>query len=461
MPNAEFAYQVNKSSAYPVVIKKLEYRGGVYFEMNNIPGLGNEAYMDARRDYLQKVVFQLSGYDRGGSKNKYLSSWDEVSKELSMEAAFGAQLNKNIPGTADFIKGVKMLPADEDKMKAVFNYVRGNMVWNNLYSKYSMDGVKDAWQKKSGNSGDINLALVNLLKEAGLEANPVLVSERFHGKVNTAYPFLDQFNSVFAHVVINNKKYFLDATNTSLPPHLTPVEILNTTGYLYNRKKGGLIEITNDSLKYKEAIVGALSISSQGTIEGEISVHSYDYARVEKIQEYKSDKKKFISNNFEVAGTTIGAKDVTVENIESDSLEFIQTAKVSGNLNTTGEYSFMPLNIFTGYTTNPFISTNRFSNMNFGYRRQLNFNVTIQLPDTYLIDALPKSVRLVTPDKDITFLRQVDYDKENNQVRCMMQIQFKESLYPANTYPILKEVYQKMFDYLKEPVVLKKKTPGN
>ena len=30
--------------------------------MNNIPGLVDEPYMDARSDYLQKVIFQLSGF---------------------------------------------------------------------------------------------------------------------------------------------------------------------------------------------------------------------------------------------------------------------------------------------------------------------------------------------------------------------------------------------------------------
>lgn len=98
------------------------------------------------------------------------------------------------------MKQVKLSPSPEDKMKAIFNYVRSNMVWSGLYTKYAMEGVKDAWQKKSGSSGDINLLLVNLLNEASLEAYPMLVSERFQGKVNAGYPFIDQFNSVFAYV---------------------------------------------------------------------------------------------------------------------------------------------------------------------------------------------------------------------------------------------------------------------
>jgi hypothetical protein len=39
----------------------------------------------------------------------------------------------------------------------------------------------------------------------------------------------------------------------------------------------------------------------------------------------------------------------------------------------------------------------------------------------------------------------------------MILIEFDKSLYETDTYPILKEVYQKMFEFLKEPVVLKKK----
>ena len=101
----------------------------------------------------------------------------------------------------------------EEKMKSVFNYVRNNMVWNNMYSMYTTRGVKDAWQTKSGNSGEINLLLINLLKKAGLETYPMLVSERFDGKVDKSYPFMDQFNSVFACVIISNKKYYLDATD--------------------------------------------------------------------------------------------------------------------------------------------------------------------------------------------------------------------------------------------------------
>jgi len=457
LPNIEFAYRINKTLDIPIAVKKQATSGSIEFEMRNIPGLGDEPYMDARKDYMQRIIFQLSNFSHGSNTNKYMTSWDEVTRELSASPDFGRQLDKSISGTEDFIKQVKLLPSPEDKMKAVFNYVRSNVVWNGLYTKYTMEGVKDAWQKKSGSSGDINLLLVNLLKEASLEAYPMLVSERFHGKVNVDYPFIDQFNSVFAYVPINNKKYYLDATDKTIPAHVTPFNILNTTAFIVNRKAGGLTDITNDTVQYKEFISVNLELADNGTIGGEVSVQSRDYARIKKLSDYKSDKELFIKKYFIVDGTNFTAKDLQLSNIENDSMSLKQQCALSGSLNTSGDYTFLPLNLFAGFDYNPFLSNSRFSNINFGYKRTINLNVSVLLPASYTVDELPKSIRMVTPDKDITFIRQIELDKELNSIRCMILIEFKKSLYEAETYPMIKDVYQKMFEFLKEPVVLKKK----
>jgi len=455
VPNTEFAYRVNKMQELPITVNKLE--GGVFFEMTNIGGLGNEPYMDARRDYLQKVVFQLSSYGMGGNNKKnYMTSWEEVTRELTMSADFGGQLKKSIQGTEAWIKEIKLLPLPEERMKRVYHQVQQNTTWNGLYSKYVIEGVRDAWQKKPGSSGDINLLLVNLLNEAGLEAYPMLVSERFHGKVNPAYPFIDQFNSVFACVVIGNKKYYLDATSKTCPPHLVPHTILNTTAFVVNRKRGGLVNITNDTLQYREQVLVQLTLDDQGRLAGSVSVNSADYARMDKLKAFKADKEKYLRSHFIVDGTTISGKEPELRNIDNDSLALEQQCKVSGTLNTSGGYHFLPLNLFTGFDFNPFVGDNRFSNINFGYRRSVVVNVFIDLPHGYTIDALPKSVKLTNPEKDIVYVRQVEYDSTAHSLRCLMQFQFSNSLYDAGDYPVMKEMYKKIFDYLKEPVVLKR-----
>jgi len=458
LPNVEFAYRVNKSPELPIVVKKVASEGSVNFEMQNIPGLGNEPYMDSRNDYLQKVTFQLSGFAMGTQNSKkYMTSWDEAIRELLNTKEFGSQLGKNIPGTEEFLNKVRAIASPEEKMKSVFNYVRSGMNWNGLYSKYSVDGVKDAWQKKTGNSADINLILTNLLKDAGIEAYPMLVSERFHGKVNISYPFLDQFNSVFVCANINNRKYYLDATDKTIPAHLTPVDILNTTAFVVNRKAGGLVNITNDTAKYKESVLLELKLADNGLLNGEVTVSSSDYARILKLEEYKTDRNIFLNKYFKFDGGVISPEDLQLSNIGNDSLPLKQHAKFSTTLNTTEDFSFLPLNLFTGFEVNPFLSEHRFSNINFGYGRYINLNLYLQLPENYVVDELPKSIKLTNPEQDIIFIRQLSFDKESSSISCMLIFDFKKSLYEADTYPVIKEMYQKIFKYLSEPLILKKK----
>lgn len=144
-------------------------------------------------------------------------------------------------------------------------------------------------------------------------------------------------------------------------------------------------------------------------------------------------------------------------NLNNDSLQLEQKIKFEIQLPETGDYLYLPLNIFSGFEKNPFISDNRFSNINFGYKRRFNVNQTFKMPEGYSVDALPKNIKMVTPDKDIIFNRSVEYNKETNSVICMYYIDFKKSLYEVDEYEVLKEVYKRMFDFLKEPVVLKKK----
>jgi len=456
-PHLEFTYKVVKSDDMPVEVKPEPQQATVYFEMNNVPGLDDEPYMDAREDYIQKVTFQLSGYNRGdgAGKKNYMTTWDEVTKELLADDDFGAQLHKNIPGTKDFIEGIKNLP-EMERMKAVHNYVRSSMRWNGTYGIYAREGVKTPWDKHEGRSSDINLILNNLLHEADLEVYPVLVSERFNGKVDTKYPFIDQFNNVFACVVIKGKKYFLDATDRATPAHIIPKDILNTTAFIVNKKNGGLVTINNEELLYSEYINTQMSVDNSGKISGEALVKSDGYARMEKIAAVKEmGDEKFISHYYK--RDDIGITNFEFLNKDNDSLSADQQFKFTSLLPQSGDYIYVPLNNFFGFDKNPFLSTTRFSNVNFGYKRRINTYTAITLPPGYAVDVMPKGVKMTTPDNDIVISRAVDFDKENNSVVCLYLIDFKKSLYTADEYSILQQVYKKLFELLKEPLVLKKK----
>ncbi len=91
----------------------------------------------------------------------------------------------------------------------------------------------------------MNLLLVNLLKTVGIECYPVLAAERDFGRIDTTYPFLDRFNKTIAFAIADNKQFLLDASQENCPAGLTHYPLLNTTGFLVDKKIFNLIRINH------------------------------------------------------------------------------------------------------------------------------------------------------------------------------------------------------------------------
>ena len=93
---------------------------------------------------------------------------------------------------------------------------------------------------------DINLNLVSMLRYAGLEANPVLVSTRANGVF--FFPTLKGFNYVIASVIISNKIILLDASEFYAVPNQLPLRAINWEGRLV-KKDGTSISVNLSSEK--------------------------------------------------------------------------------------------------------------------------------------------------------------------------------------------------------------------
>jgi len=285
----------------------------------------------------------------------------------------------------------------------------------------------------------------------------MLVSERYNGKVDRAITMIDQFNTVYACVTINNRQYYLDATGKYNSCQLTPYLILNTTAFIVNHKKGDLIDITDTTALYRENINIDASVDEEGILKGKFTARSSEYARDYRLKNWKTES---IADNLKLFSGNISGlnfSDFKTENEDSDSDPLITKSNFSLPLNNSKEYYFLTANLLTGLSDNPFVSENRFSNINFGYKQLIQLTFHIKVDKSFAIDALPKNLKLINTDGDIIFTRLVFGDKEQNEMRIISTFEIKQNLYPASQYDVIKDFYKKLFDLLNEQIVLKKK----
>lgn len=426
------------------------------FSMQNIPALRDEQYITCENDYLQRVESWITAYYYQGRRWPLMKTWPEVAKMMLEHDDLGMQLKKEIPRTEDLDQQLKSLTDPYHKMAVIHKYVRTNMRWDGVDNYWAASGVKSAWKDKSGTSGEINLILINLLRDAGLDAKPLMVSTRENGRVTPFYPDYSQFNKVLAYVTIGEKKYVLDGTDKITPSNMIPYDVMYSEGMMLDAKNTNnfsWVELWDESHLDKNIVFFQAIVDKGGEISGHATVSSMDYARIKRIPAL-SDKEKFLNQFIQHTRHNFSVDGFKTKNEDSDTLPLVQEFDFKGTLNSSGEYSFINLNLFAGLANNPFVADNRFSDVFFGTKQNHTIISNVRVPEGYSFEELPKNMRMTLEDQSLVITRMVAVS--GNMLNSKITLEFKKPFYTPEEYDDLKEFYKKMFTLLDEQIVLKK-----
>ncbi len=427
-------------------------KDGTWYIMRNLKGLKDEPYSSGKIDYLQRIDFQLASINAPGYYEEIRTTWPKIITELKDDEDFGMALKKNLRGIDDILKTALSMQKTEDRIKAVYNYVQRNMQWNNDYGIYSDNGIKDAWDKKNGSITDINFILINILKEAGVAATPLLVSTKDHGAVSPVYPFLKRFNAVLAYVKDGDKEYIMNAADKYNSYNLVPYDVINTNALVVDKNVEALMQV-NGTDKYINNIFFNCSIEPDGKISGQATLKNSGYARNIRMSTYKKNKlKEMIEDN---EGITIKVDSFTVKNEEDESLPFEQVVDFSGTMQEGGGYLLLPYNLFTGLGKNPFIEEDRVMAIDFDFPKSYVITGTYYLPDDLTVNELPKNTRLIMPDTSIILIRRMQVD--GNIISFRVTLDLLYAGYIVEGYPYIKDFFKKLYAILNERIALKKK----
>ncbi len=427
------------------------------YSMRNLPGIKDEPFMGSARDYMQRLEFHLTQiyYSETHIEDLSLTWNDVIKKDLNENENFGLQLKKSVYGTSDLVEAAKKIPDDEARMKFVFNQVRQTIIWNERFGIYVDNGISKTWETKTGNAADINLLLIKILHDAGIKATPILFSTRQHGLVSPYYPGTDQFNTVMAYVEIKDDYFVLDATDKLSHYTLLPQQIVNTRGFILEGQDGIWKDVLSGKKRYRVITAIKGEIDGNGLMKGSGLVNCYDYARIQRCASWLSNKERFKNDYFIKYYPALQIEEVIINNLETDSLPLEQKVKFSSVLNSSGDYRYFSVNIFSDLEENPFVAKTRVSDLDFGVQQNYIIFGNFSIPHEYSFDGIPESISMSTADRGIVFNRSVQV--EANLLNVRMTLEFNHSFYPAGSYPEIAAFYKKLFDVLNEQVVIKKK----
>lgn len=421
-------------------------------KIENVPALRSEPFLDNLSNYRLSIFHELerTRYPDAPEKN-YAMTWDGVAKTIYKERDFGKELALRGYFDADLATIVKGIENQEERLDKIFTYVKTAMSWNGQYGYYVKKGVKTAYQERSGNTADINFILIAMLNHAGIVAEPVLLSTVDHGI--PVFPNYSVFNYVIAAADLNGKRVLLDATSKTALPGFLPERDLNWNGRLI-RKDGSTEEIPllPQTASMQTATVLA-TLDAAGKLTGKIrrQFSEYEGLHARALLATKGTD-AYLQDLEQATGIEVG--DFNADNLQSPDKPLSETFNFAWQPEQIGQRLYLDPLLFLVRADHPLHQESRKMPLYFGYPLKQKFNITLDIPDGYVVESLPKSASITTGEGVAQFSFQVQ--QTGNKIQLVFTNERSVALVSSSFFEPLKSYFQKLSEKQKEKIILKK-----
>ena len=437
---------------------QISFSANIYdFTAVDLPGLKDESFVWSIRDYLTRVTFELHTINFPGSIPRiYSSTWNAVDEKLLTNSNFGKQLDHKffkdeLPAlfTADM--------TDTDKVRAIYSMVKTKVKWNEQNS-FGINNPRDALRKGLGTSAEINAILISALREAGFDAYPVAMSRRNIGRIPLTHPTIDNFNYFIVAVDVDNNPIYLDASSKYGDLNVMSTSALSDFARSIREKNlSSWLNLTNISKSTATTSVLA-KFNDQGVLSGTVKEFlggQIGYS-IRNTYSQSTNEQTFIDNHATAQKVEISS--LSIQNVEDPgktvNMEYDFTKK---EIVAEGNYIYFNPLIMPLFDENPFKEDQRNLPVEFPYPFDHRYSISIEIPDGYQVEELPKSTRIMLGDDNrAAYQYFITEDKDNHRISLSVRLTINDIVYLQDDYSLLRDFFLHLVTSNNEQAVLKK-----
>lgn len=426
------------------------------FAMKDVPALQSEPHVNNMNNYRSSINYELQFVKYPNAPiESFTTTWEKVVKTIYDSDNFGKQLTYSKFFKNQLNSMLDGASGDIEKMVAIFSHVQRHMNWNGYFGKYAEKGVKDAYEERTGNVADINLILVSMLREAGLKANPVLISTRNNGV--PLFPTREGFNYVVASTQIGDKTILLDACNKYTEPNLLPTTALNWSGRII--KENGSSSVISVVPKKRSATTQMMNINLDvnGDISGKVRKSLTNYKAYLFRNSYNDVSEEDYLEKLENTGSGMEISNYKVDNGKVLGKPIVESFDFysENQLDIIGDKIYFSPLFFNTTKENPFKLEERSYPIDFTYPQQERYIVNIAIPEGYTVTSKPEDVRLALENNMGSFIFRI-VNQDTKMLQVMVDFKINQAIIPVQAYGSIKELYKKIVEKETEKVVLSK-----
>jgi hypothetical protein len=424
---------------------------------NLIPSFKSEPFITGKANFVTKLEFELTGFRSSSSGYKVITpTYGELSKSILDRRDFGDAVKNSNFLRRPTEKVIANLNTDLQKLIAIHKHVSNKILWDGNLSYTPSTRLSKVYRVERGNSAEVNLILLGMLRQAGLNAQPVMLSTRANGTLHPVIAMIRKFNYVVTQVTIEGKSYIVDATDPLLPYNFLPFYALNGQGRTINLLDSRWVNLLNNEQDISSHKVD-LEIDNDGYVLGKVegSYGGYEAYSLRKFLKMESLKgySDFISAsypNWEISNLKIDNYDNTLAFLNES-----YNIKIKGGTQSTNNGILFNPSLFVEFQENPFSNEERKFPIDFGCPQQATYVLNLKIPEGYIVDELPSSISLQIPNNGGSFFFKCE--QVDNVISVQSRFNIKQVSFKAEDGKMLREFYAQIIRKQAELIVLKKK----
>lgn len=426
--------------------------------MKDVPAIREESFTSTIRNHIAKIQFQMSG--RQFPDMPYvdvMGSWVKASTEMMAREDFGAEFSNANNWVNSTIKEMNLNGKEpSEKAKIIYKYVQQNFSNKGMHGIYTSQKLKETLRTKKGYAADINLLLTLLMREAGLFADPVILSTRSHGKTIEAYPLIDQYNYVVTKLMLDESIIYLDATDKHLGFGKIPNFCYNGIGISLAATPKMEPFHPDNEVEASVTNIALLNGEKNGLWTGKVNTYLGYYESTDVRDEldekgkdsYKKKLQESYTDEFKI-------DDLDMADLEDNEKVVLMKHSIMVNWDTTNNLIYFNPMLKEGLKENYFKSTERNYPVELPYKIDKTYTFYIEVPDGYEVDEVPKSARVKLNEDEGLFEYLIS--KTESQVSLRTKLSINKTVFMPEEYESLKNFFDYVVKKHAEQIVFKKK----
>jgi hypothetical protein len=446
-------------------IKKANY-AGEYINVHNmmwyykdVPAFSPEPYIMSKKESLTKVRFELARINFPGiSLTEISPTYETLTGKLLDRDDFGIPLKTDFKALAQEV--TKDKTDNLSKLKSIHEYVSSNILWNGEKDFTSSEKLKSVLYRKKGNSADINMILIAMLRSVGIKADPLILSTRSNGSLNQYSAMLQQFNYLVAYVIIEGEPYLVDATDPLRPFNVLPFDCLNGVGRLINDYESKFIDMKNIEKFYSSSEI-EVTLDKSGMISGNVGNTYSDYRAYNVRKLVKLESEEGYIDILRSRSPSSEIFDFKIENLQTvdENLNEAYNFSITDGAQIAGDEIIFNPDIASDLSKNPFYSSERNFPVDFGCPLTENYNLRIKIPQGYSVTEKPENIVFNIGKDDGKFAFRCE--QAGDVIEISSSLEINKTIFLMPEYADLRNFYNKIIQKQAELIVFKKNSVIN